>query len=95
VRVAEHADFPFWSPNGRNLYFSVARNSGASSAVLMRQPFDPVAGKPKGPAVLFHSLEGRTLGGRVVNQVIGARGVVVLGLKDMVSDIWALDWPAR
>jgi Tol biopolymer transport system component len=95
VRVTEHADFPFWSPNGRNLYYSVARNSGASSAVLMRQPFDPVAGTPKGSAVLYHSLEGRTLGGPIVNQVVGAPGVVVLGLRDMVSDIWALDWPAR
>ncbi|MCE5308283.1 MAG: protein kinase [Acidobacteriales bacterium] len=95
VRIAERAGFPFWSPNGRNLYFSTEMRTGASSAVLMRQPFDPVAGQPKGPAVIFHSLEGRTMGGSVSNQVIGARGLVVLGLKDMVSDIWALDFPDR
>ncbi|MCC6860119.1 MAG: PD40 domain-containing protein, partial [Bryobacterales bacterium] len=95
VRVAEPAGFPFWSPDGRNLYYTAAAQWEPVSALLLRQPFDPAAGRPKGPAVRFHALEGRTLGSPIINQVSGARGGVVLGLRDTVSDIWSLDWPPR
>jgi Tol biopolymer transport system component len=98
VKIAAAAAYPFWSPNGRNLYYvspreRAARNGGGNVMVMMRQAFDPLSGKAVGPPVEFYSLEGRTLAGPIVNQVTGAPDGAVIALVDSSSDIWAMDLP--
>lgn len=95
VLVSERAGYPFWSPNGQNLYYKAGGSAQRDSAVFVRQPIDGGTGKPRGAAVEFCRFEGRTLGGPIVNQVVGGRGAVVVGLQDLVSDIWAMDWARR
>lgn len=60
LKVAPAAEFPFWSPNGCNLYSTQGREDGAY-AVIMRQSFDPKSGRPVGKPGPFHSLVGRVL----------------------------------
>jgi Tol biopolymer transport system component len=82
---------PFWSRNGRNLYFATQNEDGTGFTAIMRQPFDSDSGGASGPPVEFYSLQGLSLAEPVVNQVIGATGGMVVALLEESSDIWSID----
>ena len=93
VRVAEHSERPFWSANGRNLYYVHADDNAADGVQFMRQPFDREAGKLAGPAVAFYAIERQRLEDVSVNQITGAPGGIFVVLMDASSDVWVMDLP--
>ncbi|MDX2151724.1 MAG: protein kinase [Bryobacteraceae bacterium] len=92
VRLASNASLPFWSPNGRQIYYAEG-DYGPGSRALMRGPFDPASGKPTAPPVEFSRLGGGILADPIVNQPVASPAGAVQVLLELTSDIWAMDLP--
>ncbi|MCX6623839.1 MAG: hypothetical protein NTY38_22795, partial [Acidobacteria bacterium] len=89
--VAEDASCPFWSPDGRSLYYAKVQLSNRRNAQLLRQALRPGTGQPVGPAVEFYRLDGYQYGSDIVNTVVAGRDQVYFLLLEAASDVWMMD----
>jgi serine/threonine protein kinase len=95
--IAESVNFPTWSPDGTQLYYSSSANTttmaNESVLTLMRRSLDPASKRPNAAAVPFYTFSGGVFGNPIVNPIAVARDQIILVLSMRDTDIWAMDLP--
>jgi hypothetical protein len=83
---------PFWSPDSHTLYSARYLEGSAFASLIMRQPLDPVSGRPAGPASEFYRFGG-TLDDPLINTMTASRTNLYTVLRGGMSEIWMMDLP--
>ncbi len=83
---------PFWSRDGRTLYFARYEESSAYASVILRQPLNPETGQPSGAAKEFLRVDG-SMDDPLINTVASSPTHLYTVLKRGSSDIWMMELP--
>ena len=92
VGVDRSATHPFWSADGRLLYYApIGTNPLVRSAVHARR-FDGESGRPEGAPISVYSSEDMVMPAYLTGMApIAARDQIFLVLGDFTGDIWLMD----
>jgi Tol biopolymer transport system component len=85
---------PFWSPNGRLLYYIASADGTSGSAMVRALHFDPSRGQANGEPVDVFSLEGMLFPELFSNATVNAsENQIVLPLSDLRGEVWVMEFP--
>lgn len=88
VEIDREVNHPFWSPDGRLVYFVLG--AGFGSQVIRARRFDPRAGRPVGDTFDVYRLEGGFVPGLITSGagLVATSDQIVLTLADFRGDVW-------
>lgn len=81
---------PFWSPDGRNLYFLRYSGESGDASLVMRQPIDSATGKPAGNPTEFYRFD-PGLNDDLLNSISVTRKHVYVVQRTGPAEIWMMD----
>ncbi len=97
IPIQDVAALPFWSPDGRLVYYLTGTFISLGSQMIRAQRFDPVAARVVGEPFDVFALEGATVPAPLTSGagLTAAPDQIVMTLADFQGDVWVTSLPGR